>query len=156
MGIPGHFTCFTRNLYADKEAAIGSGSGTMNCLQIGKGVHQGCISSLCLFNLYADYIMQNAGLHDSQTGIKIAGVHINNLRYADETEVKVKVTQSCPTVCDPMDYTVHGILQARILEWVAFPFYRGIFPTQGSNPGLLYYRQILYQLNHQGSPRILE
>ena len=68
----------------------------------------------------------------------------------------MKVAQSCPTLCDPMDYTVHGILQARILEWVAFPFSRGIFPIQGSNPGLLHCRWILYQLSHQGSPRILE
>ena len=70
-------------------------------------------------------------------------------------KVKVKVAQLCPSLCDPMDYTVHGILQARILEWVAFPFSQGIFPTQGSNPGLWYCRQILYQLSHKGSPRIL-
>ena len=72
-----------------------------------------------------------------------------------ETE-KLKVTQSCPTLCDPMDCIVHGILQARTLEWVAFSFSRGSFPTQGSNPGLLYCRQILYQLSHKGSPRILQ
>ena len=72
-----------------------------------------------------------------------------------ETE-KLKVTQSCPTLCDPMDCIVHGILQARTLEWVAFSFSRGSFPTQGSNPGLLYCRQILYQLSHKESPRILE
>ena len=65
---------------------------------------------------------------------------------------EVRLTQSCPTLCDLMDYTVRGILQARILEWVAFPFSRGIFPTQGLNPGLLYCRWILYQLNYQGSP----
>ena len=75
--------------------------------------------------------------------------------------VVVLVTQSCPTLCDLMDCTppvssVPGILQARILEWVAMPSSRGIFPTQGSNPGLLHCRQILYQLSHQGSPRILE
>ena len=68
----------------------------------------------------------------------------------------MKVAQSCPTLCDPMDYAVRGILQARILERVAFPFSRGIFPTQGSNPGLPHCRWILYQLSHQGSPRILE
>ena len=72
-----------------------------------------------------------------------------------KVEVKEKVAQSCPTLCDPTDYTAHGILQARTLEWVAFPFSRGIFPTQGSNPGLPHCRQILYQLSHQGSPRIL-
>ena len=65
---------------------------------------------------------------------------------------RVKVAQSCPTLCNPMDYTVRGILQARILEWVAFPFSRGIFPTQGSKPGLPYCRQILYQLSYEGSP----
>ena len=68
----------------------------------------------------------------------------------------MKVTQSCPTLCDPMDYTAHGILQARILEWGAFPFSRGIFPIQGSNPGLPHCRWLLYQLSHKGSPRILE
>ena len=66
---------------------------------------------------------------------------------------KVKVAQSCPTLCDPMDYIVHAILQARILEWVVFPFSRGIFPTQGLNPGLPHCRQILYQLSHKGSPK---
>ena len=69
---------------------------------------------------------------------------------------EVKVIQSCPTLCDPMGYTVHGILQTRILEWVAFPFSRGIFPTQVSNPGLPHCRWILYQLSHQGNPKILE
>ena len=66
----------------------------------------------------------------------------------------MKVAQCCPTLCDRMDYTVRGILQTRRLEWVAFPFLQGIFPTQGSNPGLLHCRQILYQLSHQGSPEI--
>ena len=67
--------------------------------------------------------------------------------------VKVKVIQSCPTLCDPMQYTVHGILQARILEWGSRSLHQGIFPTQGSNPGLPHCRQILYQLSHRGSPR---
>ena len=71
-------------------------------------------------------------------------------------KVKEEVTQLCPALCDPMDYTVHGILQARILEWVAIPSSRGIFPTQGSNPGFPHCRWILYQLSHEGSPRILE
>ena len=68
-------------------------------------------------------------------------------------KVKVEVTQSYVTLCDPMDYRVHGILQARLLEWVAVPFSRGIFPTQGSNPGLLHCRWILYQLSHKVSPK---
>ena len=71
-------------------------------------------------------------------------------------KVKVKIAHLCLTLCDPMDHTVHGILQARILEWVAFPFSRGIVPTQGSNPGLLHCGRILYQLSHKRSPRILE
>ena len=71
-------------------------------------------------------------------------------------KMKVKVPQSCLTLCDPMGYTVPGILQARILEWVSFLFFRGIFPAHGLNPGLPHCRRILYQLNHKGSPRILE
>ena len=70
--------------------------------------------------------------------------------------VKVKFVQLCLTLCDPMGYTRHGILQARILEWVAFSLLQGIFPTQGSSPGLMHCRQILYPLSHQGSPRIQE
>ena len=71
-------------------------------------------------------------------------------------KVKVKVAQLCLTICNPMNYTVHGILQARVLEWVAYPFVQGIFPTQGLNPGLSHCRQILYKPSHKGSPRILE
>ena len=80
--------------------------------------------------------------------------HLLPLNHKDTSERNV--TQSCPTLCDPLDYTVHGILQARILEWVSHSLLQGIFPAQGSNPGLLHCRQILYQLSHQGSLRILE
>ena len=83
MGIPDHLTCFLRNLYAGQEAIVRAGHGTTDRLQIGKGVPQGCILSPCLFNLYAQYIMQNAGLDEA--GIKIAGRNSNNLRYADDT-----------------------------------------------------------------------
>ena len=76
--------------------------------------------------------------------------------YYGDFWVKVKVSQLCPTLCDPIDYTVHGILQARILAWVALSLLQGIFLTQGSNPGLPHCRPILYQLSHKGSPRILE
>ena len=79
MGIPDHLTCLLRNLYAGKEATVRSGHGTTNWFQIGKGVHQGCILSPCLFNLYAEYIMRNAGLEEAQAEIKIAGININNL-----------------------------------------------------------------------------
>ena len=78
-------TCMLRNLYVGQEAAIRTRNGTTECFQIGKGVHQGCILSPCLFNLYAEYIMQNAGLDEAQAGIKIAGRNINNLRYAGDT-----------------------------------------------------------------------
>ena len=84
MGIPDHLTCLLRNLYAGQEATVKSGHGTTDWLQIGKGVHQGCILSPCLFNLYAEYIMQNARLDEAQAGIKIAGRNINNLRYAND------------------------------------------------------------------------
>ena len=85
MGIQDHLTCLLRNLYAGQEATLSTGHGTMDWFQIGKGVHQGCILSLCLFNLHAEYIMQHAGLNEAQAGIKIAGRNINNLRYADGT-----------------------------------------------------------------------
>ena len=85
MGIPDHLTCLLRNLYAGQEATVRTGRGTTDWFQIGKGVHQGCILSPCLFNLYAEYIMRNAGLDEAQTGIKTAGRNINNLRYADDT-----------------------------------------------------------------------
>ena len=85
MGIPDHLTYLLRNLYADQEATVRTGDGTMDWFQIGKGVHQGWILSPHLFNLYAEYIMRNAGLEEAQTGIKIAGRNINNLRYADDS-----------------------------------------------------------------------
>ena len=81
-GIPDHLNCLLRNLYAGQEATVRTGHGTTDWFQIGKGVHQGCILSPCLFNLYAEYIMRNAGLEEAQAGIKIARRNINNLRYA--------------------------------------------------------------------------
>ena len=85
MGIPDHLTCLLRNLYADQEATVRSGHGRTDWFQIGKGVRQGYILSPCLFNLYAEYIMRNAGLEETQAGIKVARRNINNLRYADDT-----------------------------------------------------------------------
>ena len=85
MGIPDHLTCLLRNLYAGQEATVRTRHGTMDWFRIGKGVHQGYILSSCLFNLYAEYIMQNAGLDEAQAGIKISGRNINNFRYADDT-----------------------------------------------------------------------
>ena len=85
MGIPDHFTCLLRNLYAGQEATARTGHGTMDRFEIGKGLCQDCILSPCLFNLYAEYIMQNARLDEAQAGIKISGRNINSLRYADDT-----------------------------------------------------------------------
>ena len=85
IGIPDYLTCLLRNLYAGQEATVRTGHGTTDWFQIEKGVHQGCILSPCLFNLYAEYIMRNAGLEEAQAGIKIARRNINNLRYADDT-----------------------------------------------------------------------
>ena len=85
MGIPDNLTCLLRNLYEGQEETVRTGHGTTDWFQIGKGVCQGCILSPCLFNLYAQYIMQNARLYEAQAGIKIARRNINNLRYADDT-----------------------------------------------------------------------
>ena len=85
LGIPDHLTYLLGNLDAGQEATVRTGHGTTDCFQIGKGECQGCILSPCLFNLYAEYIMRNTGLEEAQTGIKIAGRNINNLRYADDT-----------------------------------------------------------------------
>ena len=83
--LPDHLTCLLRYLYAAQEATVRTGHGTTDWFQIGKGVHQGCVLSPCLFNLYAKYIKRNAGLEEAQAGIKIAGRNINNFRYADDT-----------------------------------------------------------------------
>ena len=91
MGIPDHLTCLLRNLYAGQEATVRSRHGTTDWFQIGKGVRQGCILSPCLFNFYAEYIMTNARLEEAQTGIKIAGRNINNLRFADNTTLMAEV-----------------------------------------------------------------
>ena len=85
MEIPDHLTCLLRNPYSGQEAAVGTAHGTTDCFQIGKAVHQGCILSPCLFNLYAEYIRRKTGLDEAQAGIKTAGKNINNLRYADDT-----------------------------------------------------------------------
>ena len=93
MGIPDHLTCLLRNLYAGQEATVRTGHGTTDWFQIGKGVRQGCILSPCLFNLYAEDIMRNAGLEEAQAGIKIAGRNINNLRNADDTTLMAEIKE---------------------------------------------------------------
>ena len=90
MGIPDQLTCLLRNLYVGQEAIVRSGHGTTDWFQIGKGVHQGCILSPCLFSLYAEYIMRNGRLDEAQAGIKIACQNINNVRYAYDTTLMIE------------------------------------------------------------------
>ena len=94
MGIPDHLTFLLRNVYAGQEATVRTGHGKTDWFQIGKRVRQGCILSLCLFNLYAEYIMRNVGLEEAQAGIKIIGRNMNNLRYADDTPLWQKVKKN--------------------------------------------------------------
>ena len=94
MGIPDHLTYLLRNLYAGQEATVRTGHGTTDWFQIGKGVGRGCVLSPCLFNLYAEYIMRNAGLDELHSGIKIAGRNINNLRYAGDTTLMAESEES--------------------------------------------------------------
>ena len=112
-----------------------------------------------VFPRYLIFPHLSSQMHPSQS-CGLVGKRTTSTRGIGElffsSDMQVKVSQLYPTLYDPMDYTVRGILQARILEWVAFPFSRGIFPTQGLNPGLQHCRQILYQLSHKGSPKILE
>ena len=94
MGTPDHLTCFLSNLYADQEAAVRTGHGTTHWFQIGKGVHQYCILSPCLFNLHTEYIMRNFGLDELEAGIKVTGRNINSLRYVDATTLMEKVKRN--------------------------------------------------------------
>ena len=104
-GIPDHLTCLLRNLYAGQEATVRTGHETTYWFQIGKGVHQGCILSPCLFNLYAEYIMRNAGLDEAQAGIKIDRRNINNLKYADDTTL---MAESKEELKEPLDEGERG------------------------------------------------
>ena len=97
MGIPDQLTYLPRNLHAGQEATVRTGHGTTDWFQTGKGEHQGCILSPCLFNLHAEYIIQNAGLDEAQAGIKIAGRNINNLRYADDTTLMAESEEELKT-----------------------------------------------------------
>ena len=101
MGIPDHLTCFLRHLYAGQEATVRTEHGTADWFQIRKGVHQGCILSPCLFNLYAEYIMRNAGLDEAQAGIKIAKRNISHLRYAEDTTIMAESKE----LKEPLDET---------------------------------------------------
>ena len=98
MRVPDHLTCLLRNLYVGQEAAVRTGHETTDWFQIGKGVHQDCMLSPCLFNVYAEYIMRNAGLDEAQDGIKIARRNINNLRYADDTTVMAESEEELKSI----------------------------------------------------------
>ena len=102
MGIPDHLTYLLRNLYAGQEATVRTGHGKMDWFQIGTGVHQGYILSLCLFNLYAVYIIQNTGLEEAQAGIKIAGRNINNLKYTDDTTLMAESEEELKSLLKKM------------------------------------------------------
>ena len=104
MGIPDHLTCLLRNLYAGQEATVRTGHGTTDWFQIGKGTRHGCILSPSLFNFYAEYIMRNAGLEETQAEIKIAGRNINNLRYADDTTLMAESEEEL----SPLDESESG------------------------------------------------
>ena len=112
MGIPDHITCLLRNLYAGQEATVRTGHGTTDWFQTSKGERQGCILSLCIYNLYAEYIMQNAELDEAQSGIKIAGRNINNFRYADDTtfmaESEEELKSLLMKVKEPLDESERG------------------------------------------------
>ena len=104
MGIPDHFTCLLRNLYTSQEATVRTGQGATDWFQIGKRVHQGCILSPCLCNLYAEYIMRYAGLEETQAGIKIVGKNINNLSYAGDTTLMAESKEAL----EPLDESERG------------------------------------------------
>ena len=148
MGIPEHLTGLLRNLYAGQEATVRTGHGTTDWFQIGKGLHQGCILSPCLFNLYAEYIMQNARLNEAQAGVKISGRNASNLRHTDDTQFSSAQSLShVQLFVTPWTIAHQASLSMGFLRqdhWVSCHFLlQRILPTHGSNLGLLHYRQIL-------------
>ena len=144
MGIPDHFTWLLRNLYADQEATVRTGHGTIDWFQIGKGVCQGCILSPCLFNFYAEYIMRNAGLEEAQAGIKIAGRNINDLRYADDTTLMVESKEELKSLLmkvkeesEKADLKLN-IQKTKIMMW-SHHFMANRWGNNGNNERLYYF-----------------
>ena len=126
MGIPDHLTGLLRNLYAGQEATVRTGHGTTDWFQIGKGVHQDCILSPCLFNLNAEYIMRNAGLEESQAGIKIAGRNINNLRCADDTTIMAESEEEIKSLLMKVKEESEKVgLKLNIQKWHLVPSLHG-------------------------------
>ena len=129
MGIPDHLTCLLRILYAGQEATVRTGHGTTDWFQIGKGVRQGCILSPCLFNFYAEYITRNAGLEETQAGIKTAGRNISNLRYADNTTLMAEnedelksllVKEESEKVCLKLNIQKTKIVASGLINFMAY------------------------------------
>ena len=114
MGIPDHPICLLRNLYAGQETTVRTAHGTTDWFQIGKGVCQGCILSPCLFNLYAEYIMRNAGLEETQAGIQIARRNINNLRYADDTTLRAESEEELKSLLVKVEESEKVVLKVNI------------------------------------------
>ena len=129
MGIPDHLTCLLKNLYAGQEATVRIGHGTTDWFQIGKGVHQGCMLSPCLFNLYVEYIMRNPGLDETQARIQIAGRNINNLRYADDTtlmaESEEKLKSLWMKVKEESEKAGLKLAFKKLRSWHPFPSLHG-------------------------------
>ena len=157
MGIPDHLTCLLRNLYAGQEATVRTGHGTTDWFQIGKGVCQGCILSPCLFNLYAEYIMRNAGLEESQAGIKITRRNINSLRYADDTTLTAESEGELKSLLMKVKEESekvglkHNIQKTKIIAWVPSVQFSSVVqlclilcnPMDCSTPGLPVHHQLL-------------
>ena len=129
MGIPDHLACLLRNLYAGQEATVRTRHGTTDWFQIGKGLCQGCILSPCLLNLYAEYIMRNAGLDESQVGIKIAGRNINNLRYADDTTLMAESAKELKSllmkVKEESEKVAYSSTFRKLRSWYSVPSLHG-------------------------------
>ena len=141
MGIPDHLNLLPeKSVYAGQEVTELTGHGTTDWFQIGKGVRQGCILSLCLFDLYAEYIMRNDGLEEAQARIKIVGRSINTLRYANNTTLMAEVqfssvAQLCPTICDPMNHSTPGLpVHHHLPEYTQTPVHRVRDAIQPSHP----------------------
>ena len=139
MGISGHLTCLLRNLYAGQEAMVRTGHGTKNLFKIGKGVHQGCILSPCLFNLYAEYIMRNARMDELQVGIKLSGRNINNLRYADDTTLMAESEEELKSLLMRVKEESEkaglklNVQKVKIMASVPFTSWRILFIVQALN-----------------------
>ena len=148
MGILNYLTCLLRNMYAGQEARVRTGHGTTDWVQIGKGVHQGCILSPCLFNLYAEYIMRNTGLEEAQAGIKIAGGNINNLRYADDPILMAESEELKRLFCYSSLSAIRVVSSAYLRLLIFLPAI--LIPACASSSPAFLMTYSAYTLNYQG------